>query len=258
MGFVDVASIFNEVSEQMRADLNKARAVLAHPGLKGASFEQTFRGFLRAYLPQCLDVSTGVLIDAIGRSSCQLDVIVSDTAKTPIFFRSGESRVIPIECAYAVVEVKANLDSQGLHQAFQNMRSVRKLKKTAYFEQLGATIQRDKLYGQEWDIWPTNYFVFAYDSIDLMRLATLLDKMHQEASSPDWSRIDTVCVLDRGVICNHLANGAFSALPEPGSKLFVYHSERALLLFYSLISTYLFQTRLPNFRFIDYLGQLRF
>lgn len=255
---MDIASIFNEVAEQMRADLNKARTALTHPGLKGASFEQTFREFLREYLPRSLDVSTGVLIDAAGNSSRQLDVIISDAAKTPIFYKSGENRVIPVECTYAVIEVKACLDTQELNSAFQNMQSIRKLQKTAFFKPSGAIVRKDKLYGREWDIWPINYFVFSYDSIDLMGLAELLDKLHGEASLPEWSRVDTICVLEKGVVCNQLADGKYNALPEPGSKLFVCQTERALLLFYSLISRYLYQARLPNLRFTDYLGQLRF
>lgn len=92
-------AIFDEVAEQMRSDLRIARVALQHPGLKGASFETTFRRFLRQYLPKNLDVSTGVLVDARGNpASRQMDVIISDAAKTPIFYLSGDIRVVPIEC----------------------------------------------------------------------------------------------------------------------------------------------------------------
>jgi hypothetical protein len=52
-------AIFDEVAEQMRSDLRMARFALQHPGLKGSSFENTFRKFLRQYLPRNLDMSTG-------------------------------------------------------------------------------------------------------------------------------------------------------------------------------------------------------
>ena len=127
-----IVGIFDEVAQQMRSELEKARKAIKHPGLKGSSLEEAFRSFLRDYLPRSLDVSTGILIDASGNDSRQLDVIISDSAKTPIFYRSGGMRVIPVECAYTVIEVKAYLDADQLNSIFQNMKSVRNLKKTAY------------------------------------------------------------------------------------------------------------------------------
>lgn len=255
---MNIANIFDEVAEQMRSDLKKARSALQHPGLKGASFEEVFRTFLREYLPRSLDISTGILVDALGNSSRQLDIIISDTTKTPIFYRSGETRVIPNEGAFAVIEVKSHLDLQELERSFENIRSVRLLQKTAYVEQDGAIKYVDKLYGREWEIWPVNYYIFAFSSIDLISLANSLDQMHKKFSLPEWSRVDSICVLDKGVICNQLEDGRFNALPEPNSRLFVCQTTRALLLFYSLTSRYLYQARLPNLRFTDYLGQLRF
>ena len=255
---MNIAEIFDEVAKQMRSDFEKARKAMQHPGLKGTSFEETFKKFLRNYLPQQLDISTGLLVDSCGSVSRQLDVIISDSAKTPIFYRSGNMRVIPIECAYAAIEVKAYLDGGELNSIFQNMESVRNLKKTAYYKPSGAIIYSDKLYGREWEIWPINYYVFAYDSIDLMTLVKYIDEKHQTKKLPEHSRIDTVCVLDKGVICNKQADGKFNALPQPGSSLFVSNTTRSLLLFYTLTNHYFNQARLPNFRFKDYLGEIIF
>jgi len=255
---MNIAGIFDEVAKQMRADFEKARKAVTQPGLKGTSFEETFRTFLREYLPQQLNVSTGLLVDSHEGVSHQLDVISSDSAKTPIFYRSGNTRVIPIECAYAVIEVKAYLDTRELNSIFQNMESVRNLKKTAYIKPSGPIIYSDNLYGSKWEIWPINYYVFAYDSIDLMTLAKYIDEKHQAKKLPEHSRIDTVCVLDKGVICNKHADGKFNALPQPGSNLYVSNTTRSLLLFYTLTSHYFNETRLPNFRFTDYLGEMTF
>ena len=91
-----------------------------------------------------------------------------------------------------------------------------------------------------------------------MTIAEHIHEKHQIEGLPEHSRIDTVCVLNRGVICNQRADGKFDALPEPGSKLYVCKTDRALLLFYALISRYFNQARLPNFRFTDYLGKMKF
>ncbi len=258
---MDIDEVFNEVAEKMRSDLKQARGALSHAGMKGASAEDTFRAFLRDYLPRSLDVSSGVLVDANGTVSRQLDVIISDAAKTPVFFRSGENRVIPVECAYAVIEVKSKLDANELASAFRNMLSVRALNKTAYYEENSVIVHTKDLYGQKWKIWPTNFFVFAFDSTDLARLRDKLEALHLEASLPEWSRVDCVGVLDRGVIYNHIPQDddfSVSALPEPGSQLMYLRTERPLLFFYSLISHFLNQADMPNFRFNDYLGEITF
>ena len=255
---VSVVELFDQVAEQMRSDLARARAALEHPGLKGSSFEEVFRNFLREYLPKTVDISSGVVVDSEGRSTRQLDVIISDAAKTPIFYRSADTRVVPIEGVYSVIEVKANLDRQELERTFENMKSVRTLKNTAYVPQTGAVIHTRMLYGQEWDGWPTNYFVFAFDSSPLDALTATLEEKQAQEALPLWKRIDCLCVLNRGVILNQSPEGMFDALPGPGSRLGHYDTDRALLLFYALISKYVFQAEIPPFRFTDYLGQLRF
>lgn len=255
---MDIAKIFDEVAQQMRADWNKAKNATSHPVLKGASPETAFRDFLRQYLPKSLDISSGVIVDSTGNQSRQIDVIISDVAKTPIFYKNDLMRVVPIECVYAVIEVKAHLDCTEIDNIFKNMISVRHLKKEAYYKPAGVIVYTDNLYGKEWNIWPTNYFVFAIDSIELGSLASYIDAKHKEGNLPEYQRIDCICVLNRGVICNINANGLYGALPEPNSKLFVCNTKRALLLFYALTSNYLNQARLPIFRFKDYLGQLRF
>ncbi len=254
---MNLGAIFNEVSKKMYSDLEMARASISHPGMKGGSAEATFRGFLKNYLPKNLDVSTGILVDAQGESSRQLDVIISDSPKTPIFYEKDEQRVIPVECAYAVIEVKTTLNKKELENSFENMKSVRKLKKTAYTCKTGPIKHFHKIYGKEWEIWPINYFIFAYESINLQTLSKQVRHIHKKENLPLNSRIDTICVLNGGVICNLDINGQLSALPDEGSKLVYVNSENSLLLFYALIMHYMNQTELlPNFNFTDYLGNI--
>ncbi len=130
---MNIVDVFDSVSQQMQADLKEARAVIQHAGMKGGALEESFRTFLRKYLPRSLDVSTGILVDSTGKVSRQLDVIISDAAKTPIFYQKGDVRVIPCECAYAVVEVKTKLGAAEVSSAHQNMLSVKSLKKSAFF-----------------------------------------------------------------------------------------------------------------------------
>jgi len=240
----------------MKADFQETRAALQHPGLKGASLEEILRQFLRQYLPQRLNVSTGILVDSLGHHSRQLDIIISDAHKTPIFYQSGETRVIPIECAYAVIEVKARLSPSELESIYENMRSVRTLQKQSFVQH--PLRMMVSTYGGQWEIWPVNYFVFAFESSELMSLAEWIRSKHVADSAPWHQRIDTVCVLEKGVICNQTVKGMFDALPQPGANLFVCPTQRALLLFYALLSTLLNQAWLPDIQIVHYLGKMEF
>ncbi|MBI4506439.1 MAG: hypothetical protein HY691_12955 [Chloroflexi bacterium] len=249
--------LFDEVANKMRADFNHTAEAIGHAGLKGANREKIVSQFIRDYLPQSLDVSTGQVVDADGNLSRQLDIIISDAARTPIFYRSGDTRVVPIEGVYAVIEVKSHLDAKQLGRAFTNMRSVRKLRKTAYFKPPGPFVRVPTLYGQEYEVWPVNYFIFAFGSIGIAELLRRVAEVHIAQSLPPHCRIDCVCVLDKGVICNRLSDGTIDALPDDTSSLVAVESPRALLLFYALISRFLFQVEPPLFRFKDYLRNIK-
>jgi hypothetical protein len=253
---MDLKGIFDEVSKQMKSDLVKAQKSLSHAGLKGGANEEAVRRFLRQYLPRTMDITTGLLVDSQGGQSRQLDIILSDSAKTPILYESGETRVIPVECAYAVVEVKAFLDKTELEKAYQNMRSVKSLVKKAYFEEKGAITHTHTLYGREWDHWPLHHFVFAYDSGSIDSILKNLNSF--QASDEVDKRIDTICILERGVIMNQGDDGKFHALPSPGSKAIASHTTKPLLLFYALISIILNQASMRSFNLMPYLKDMSF
>lgn len=254
-----IAEIFDEISKKMVIDFEEALKALKHPGLKGSSHEESFRSFPKKYLPKSLDISTGVVVDSLGNISKQLDVIISDSQKTPIFYSSGDIRVIPIECIYAVIEVKTHIDKAELQKIFLNMESVKSLKKQAFYKENGAIILHNcEMYGKTWEIWPVNYFVFAYDSIDLNTIAEYIHEYNQDKNYPIENSIDTLCVLSKGIICNQNKDGLLDALPSPGSKLHVSKTTRTLLLFFTLTARYFNQVTMPNFNFLPYLGKMSF
>ena len=240
----------------MRADLAATRASLSHPGMKGSAIEEMLRIFLRQYYPKTLDISTGILVDSDGKQSRQLDIIVSDAAKTPIFYESDRVRVIPAECAYAVIEVKSFLDLPQLESTYRNMQSVKALVKRAYFGEDGSIRHTHKLYGTEWNNWPTHFFIFALDSIALAGLKDSLDELQNEQSISE--RIDSLYVLEKGVIVNYAADAKFYALPSPSSQTVVSLTNKPLLFFYTLTSLILNQATMKNFNILPYISKLRF
>lgn len=248
--------IFDEVSIQMKSDFVKAQKSFSQPGLKGNANEDTVKEFLIQYLPKTMDVTTGILVDSTNNKSRQLDIIICDSAKTPIFCQSGEARVIPVECAYAAIEVKAYLDKAELEKAYKNMRSVKDLEKKAYFEPKGAIVSTNTLYGKAWSYWPIQHFVFAFDSPALITVRDNLNALQNHNET--HKRIDSICILEKGVIMNQTQTGMLSALPGLGSKTVVSSTPKSLLLFYVLISTILNQANMNYFNLYPYIKEMKF
>ena len=198
-----------------------------------------------------------MIFDTLGNQSKQLDIIISDRNKTPIFKIGDRNRIVPVECVYAVIEVKSFLNTAELNKIFENMSSVRELEKKAFTEEYQDAHPTVNLYGKDWKIWPIHYFVFSINSIDLTSLRDQIEQYHNNNNLPCWKRIDTVCVLNKGIITNMGSDSKFDAIPTPDSTLVAQPTKRVLLGFYTLMSDYLFQARLPLFTFRTYLNKIQ-
>lgn len=256
---MDLEKIFDHMSQKMNIEWDRIKNSMSHPSLKGTALENEFKKFLRSYLPKSLEISSGIVIDSSGNESKQLDVIIHDASKTPFMFNEEDVQVIPIECVYAVIEVKANIESaKKVHEIFENMKSVKDLEKTSYVRPVGDVKITYMEYGEEWEIWPIHYFVFAIDSMNLETIRNELNKKNQEDDRNVSKRIDCICVLNKGVILNQFTNGKFSGFPEPGSKMVVSSTKKPLLFFYRLVSGRFLQASMPHFLFDEYTKNIRY
>ena len=194
-------------------------------------------------------------MDAAGRLSSQLDIMVIDRDRTPIFYREGSVRVVPAEGLMAVVEVTAKLTRKKLSEAIENMLSVKTLEKTAYFEgSQGPLVTTFSAYGRDWTHLPTFYFLVAFESQSLDRIREAATQEFTKRGLEPSTRIDTMCVLDAGVITNLFDDGMIDALPTASSSVGSYSTEHALLLFYLLISRYLLQARVAPIEIRRYVA----
>jgi hypothetical protein len=100
----------------------------AHKGEDGRYVEELIRQYLKRYLPTSLEVLTGfILRPAVktglnGRErknetdthSTQLDIIVYDSGKYPVFQRFGNSVIVPPEGVLAIISVKKHLNDNDI------------------------------------------------------------------------------------------------------------------------------------------------
>lgn len=119
-------SIGASLVAQTRERLSLAR-LLDHPGESGRAREEAIRQHLQAFLPSGLGLETGFVIDASGRRSRQIDLILYFSDYHPLFRISGIP-LVPVEAVVAVFEVKAEVGSRAvLHDCYDVLASVKLL-----------------------------------------------------------------------------------------------------------------------------------
>ena len=131
------------IGEQLHAIAKKllidfeTTAEINHNLEKGETREaDVIKEFLKKCLPPRFGVTSGIVFDALGGQSCQMDVIIFDRDNTMPLFTNNTSDVesqnrIPIENVYAVIEVKSKLTNEAIDDAMEKYRSVTVLTKNA-------------------------------------------------------------------------------------------------------------------------------
>lgn len=110
-------------------ELNLAREI-KHAGESGRAREQILRNFLKKILPGRYQVDTGFVIDAVGGTSKQIDIVIYRDDYHSVF-EIGNVKHFMIESVVAVIENKASIASTAmLQQAFENIKSVKSLDRT--------------------------------------------------------------------------------------------------------------------------------
>lgn len=118
----------NRLLNQRLAMGRDQRDVIRHSGEAGQIAENVVRDVLRETLPLRYGVAKGKLTNPEGALSRHLDVIIYDTLNYPtLFIDENRNQIIPIEGAYAVIEVKSSTSKSALTEAFEELSSVASL-----------------------------------------------------------------------------------------------------------------------------------
>jgi len=260
----NIKDIFQSVAKQMRIDFEESRLALNHPTLKGDSAEEIVKNFLNKYFTKNLSITSGLIIDSNGKFSKQQDIIICDADKTPILYEKKDIRVVPVETVYAVIEVKSKLKKNSIPSIIDNALSVKNMEKKAFYTLEDEIIKTNfNLYGKKWDYYPINYFVFAFEAEDSSKIANEIWIECLKRNLPIEKRIDCCCILNEYVFLNAIMDNndlpeSVDALPSEKTQFRSYPTNNSLLLFYTMISNYLFQASCKPFRLRDYLRNMVF
>jgi hypothetical protein len=117
--------------DRVTADLQAARAAIAHPGAKGDGSEKVWHRLFKTYLPMRYVVDKATIMDSKGAFSHEIDVVLYDRQYTFLIFELEGVKVIPIEAVYAVFESKQEINGEHIEYAQRKAASVRGLHRTS-------------------------------------------------------------------------------------------------------------------------------
>lgn len=128
---LSLPTLLAELHGQIEEDLARARKALAHPTDKGDASESIWTEVLARYLPARYAVTKAHVVDCLGASSEQLDVVIHDRQYSPFVFKFKGTTVVPAESVYAVFEAKQDLTAEHIDYAQRKVASVRRLHRTS-------------------------------------------------------------------------------------------------------------------------------
>ncbi len=128
---VDLKKLFTNLQNQMLSRFTTIDDGVTHPTTKGDATEINWLNMLRPYLPKRYSIDTAFVIDSQENISEQIDIVIYDQNFSPSLFNQDETKFIPAESVYAVIEVKQNLNKEHIQYAGKKAASVRKLTRTS-------------------------------------------------------------------------------------------------------------------------------
>lgn len=110
-------------------------ALVPHMGEQGRLLEEVLRGVLSRTLPKRFSLGTGILINSMGGTSSQTDVVIYDSLQNSPLLTEFSSLLFPIECVFAGVEVKKAFVGIQCKKLAADIAKVRRLAKRKTYVQ---------------------------------------------------------------------------------------------------------------------------
>lgn len=144
MGKVDMRSLFRGMQNKMTATLELGRNHITHNGEMGEAAEESWRKWLREYLPKRYLIDKAIVVDSEGNTSDQIDIVIYDGQYSYFVFKHEQVIYVPAESVYSVIEIKQELNKKNLEYAGGKAASVRALKRTSIEIPFAAGTYRPK------------------------------------------------------------------------------------------------------------------
>lgn len=146
-----LSNIFKKISEQFDIEFGEVTKEISHPLKSGEAREHALRKIFQKYLSQRVGIDQGFVIDAQGKESKQIDIIIHDKTVATVFEVSA-TKYFPCEIVLAVGEVKSDINSKkNLDDALDKIKSVKELDRSNNGKNLIITGPGVSLQGLKFD-----------------------------------------------------------------------------------------------------------
>ena len=157
---------------------------ITHMATRGQLREGFLIDFFKGVIPQSLSINTGIICDASGATTRQIDFIVTDESLLPTMGFEGRIAVVPIESALMTAEIKTTLAIDTLEQVKIQSESIVSLRFTNVNSDNELTKNNAVFY-------PMNS-ILAFNST--VRIETLIEWMKQNKNTI------AICVINKFVL----------------------------------------------------------
>ncbi len=243
-------NVLSAAQASLNAGIEQIRSSIPHAGETGTLIEKLFRSELKKVLPEKVAVADGFVVDADGRASKQMDIILYDKLNTPRIFSSDGAQMFPVETTYAAGEIKARLDTSSLRDTYEKCSSYKSLVRKAYFKVNNPIQPSFFLFGEQHENWQSIFFCITVESINAKSLREKSTEIIEEKKLPYDNRVDTICSLDGNFLLN-LTKPSIAGVPQDGaidllpnknySVIASYLAKEPWALFVSLLLVYMVQ-----------------
>ncbi|MDP3732041.1 MAG: hypothetical protein Q8R31_03285 [Candidatus Omnitrophota bacterium] len=188
---IDLNLLHQNACKEMMNKFNSIKSGILHGGIKGGANEDVWISWLKNYLPKRYEINRGVVIDSKGSQSRQQDIVIFDRQYSPLIYKQEKTIFIPVECIYAVLEVKTQLTKEEIQDSLKKISSIRKLyrlpsQKIRHAGGIFPPIRRGRIYG------------YIVSSSAIWSKGSLWKKIAECLPTNEEEFIDGGCIIDKG------------------------------------------------------------
>lgn len=252
-----LSSTFQKISKQFKVEFDEIATEILHNQTAGEAREHALRSLLEKYLPRRVGVDRGFVIDAHGKESKQIDVVIYDKTVGTVFEVSGVN-YFPCEAVIASGEVKSDiLSTKKLRDALDKIKSVKELDrsnngKNKIISGPGVSMRglkfdpstehRDQIFG----------FIFTSTSMTRESIISYLQDYNGRTKRRYWMNL--FCDCNKFLVSYECPQALY---PSAMDAIYLYCTEASekpdlLLLFYSILATFVNEAHVARPDYFSY------
>jgi hypothetical protein len=247
-----------KMSEQFDIEFGEISKEISHPVKAGEAREHALRKILERHLPHRVAIDQGFVIDAQGRESKQMDIIVYDKSFATVF-EVGDTKYFPCEIVLAVGEVKSDIDSnKDLEDALGKIKSAKELDRSNLGRNYIITGPGISITGIKFDPLAQHRdqilgLIFTRTSLSRENILRGLQQYNRETEKRLWLNI--FCAYKNILVSYEKSDGKLTASAMDANSIYCTVEEEVpnlLFLFISILATFVNEAHIARPDYFSY------